>query len=270
MASKVKLRSSPSGQSFRRTLLDPIMAKTCYFYKDGDLRTDKIKIAIHPGRYRRLETLYQELSSKMQDLPYGVRSIFTPHGNDAIRLIDELENNGHYICSTYRHRAEGLDLNRLIPRVRWSYNKPPSGQRNLNALLHDPDIEDPPRVKKARYAREHRMAYEYNRSLPKKITVLRNGDPKQQHILLINRRTAQNFDQIMSDLSDMFGSAIHTLYTMEGRRVSETLSLFSFNLKSDLGQNMTSWLDIEQNYFKNFYVSLILMYFLSFTSFFPF
>ena len=95
-------------------------------------------------------------------------------------------------------------------------------------MLHDPDLDDMPRVKRARYAREQKMANAYNRSLPKKITVLRNGEPTQRHILLINRRTAQTFDQILSDLSEMFQTAIRRLHTMEGRKVRDiSLSLIS-------------------------------------------
>lgn len=229
MASKAARRPAPpSSYSYRRTLQEAVHAKTCYFYKDGDYKFSGVKVAVHPKRYRRLEALYSELSNKMRGLPYGVRSIFTPRGRDLIRNIDGLEDDGHYVCSTFRHRAEGLDVNRVAPPARWNYNKPPSGQRDLNSMLHDPDLDDMPRVKRARYAREQKMANAYNRSLPKKITVLRNGEPTQRHILLINRRTAQTFDQILSDLSEMFQTAIRRLHTMEGRKVRDiSLSLIS-------------------------------------------
>jgi retinitis pigmentosa 1 len=226
MTSKAKRFAPPSGVSYRRALQDEVHAKTCYFYKDGDYKFSAVKVAIHPRRYRRLETLYAELSHKMRELPYGVRSIFTPRGRDVIRTVDHLENEGHYVCSTFRHRAEGIDINRVSAPQRWNYHHPPSGQRDFNAMLHDPDYDDVPRVKRARYVREKRMAYDYNRSQPKKVTVLRNGDPTNRHILLINRRTAQTFDQILADLSDMFQNAVHRLYTIEGRKVKVLCFVF--------------------------------------------
>ena len=220
MASKAAKRSAPhSSYSYRKALQEAVHAKTCYFYQDGDYNFSKVKVAVHPKRYRRLETLYSELSSKMGGLPYGVRGIFTPRGRNLIRTVDGLEDYGHYVCSTFRHRAGGIDVSRVAPPARWNYNKPSSGQRDLNSMLHDPDLDDMPRVKQARYVREQKMANAYNRSQPKKITVLRNGDPTHRHILLINRRTAQTFDQILSDLSEMFQNAVRRLHTMEGRKV---------------------------------------------------
>ena len=220
MASKTKRGGSPGGTSYRRTLQDDVHAKTCYFYKDGDYKFSCIKIAVNPRRYRRLETLYSELNKKIKGLPYGVRSIFTPKGRDAIRTVDGLQDDGHYVCSTLRHRAQGIDINRVRSPPRWNYKKPNSGLRDFNSLLNEDEYDDVPRVKRARYVREKRMAYDYNRSQPKKVTVLRNGDPTQRHILLINRRTAQTFDQILSDVSEMFRTAMRKLYTIDGKRVS--------------------------------------------------
>lgn len=70
--------------------------------------------------------------------------------------------------------------------------------------------------------RDVRMAYAYNRNAPKKITCLKNGDPVQRHIVLINRRTAQTFEQILSDLSGMFQFAVRKLYAIDGTRVRLT------------------------------------------------
>ncbi|XP_070194990.1 lipoxygenase homology domain-containing protein 1-like isoform X2 [Littorina saxatilis] len=228
MAAKGEGRQTGSAySSFRKTLHDPLHAKTCYFYKDGDYKFSGIKVAVHPKRYRRLEALYAELSNKVRGLPYGVRSIFTPRGRDVISSVEGLQDDGHYICSTFKHKAGGMNLNHVLPPPMWNYKKPPSGQRNLNSMLQDPDLDDMPRVKRARYIREQRMANAYNRSHPKKITVLRNGDPTQRHILLINRRTAQTFDQILSDVSEMFQCAVRKLFTMEGRKVLSLTQLFN-------------------------------------------
>ena len=82
------------------------------------------------------------------------------------------------------------------------------------------EFEDRSRYAGRRYPnRDARMADAYNRAQPKKITVLKNGEPTIHHVVLINRRTAQQFEQILSDISGMFSIAVRKLYTVEGRKV---------------------------------------------------
>lgn len=84
------------------------------------------------------------------------------------------------------------------------------------------EFRDKARYVGRRYStRDQRMAHAYNRNPTKKITVLKNGEPKIRHVVLINRHTAQKFEQILTDISDMFGKAIWKLYTVDGRRVSK-------------------------------------------------
>ncbi|VDP66242.1 unnamed protein product [Echinostoma caproni] len=100
--------------------------KTAYFYQDGDLNGQTIRLAIHPNRYRSLEALLGELTEKMPNLPSGARAIFTPQGRDKVRSLADLQNNGHYICSERSVNPRGVQMDRLLPPWRWGtqeYNR---------------------------------------------------------------------------------------------------------------------------------------------------
>ncbi|XP_059163011.1 lipoxygenase homology domain-containing protein 1-like [Physella acuta] len=217
---------SAQPDSYRKVLQEPTRAKTCFFYRDGDTRFKAVKICVHPKRYMRIESLISELSAKVK-LPFGVRSIFTPQGRDMITSLDMLENNQSYICSPMRAQARGLDPNSVFPPPSWHFNKPSSGTKELNHLLQEYEFENKARYIGRNIPRDQRMAEAYNRTQPKKLTVLKNGDPTVRHVVLINRRTAQTFEQILSDLSGMFGLAVRKLYTMEGKAITNLVSMIN-------------------------------------------
>ncbi|KAK3777632.1 hypothetical protein RRG08_021747 [Elysia crispata] len=222
---KFKGRRGPAPH--RRVIAEPSKAKICFFYKDGDTKFRAVKVCIHPRRYHRMEALITELSAKVK-LPFGVRSIFTPRGRDMITSLEKLENGESYICSPMRHQARGLDTTKVMPPPRWYYDKPPSGTKQLSHLLQEFEFEDRSRYVGRRYPnRDARMADAYNRAQPKKITVLKNGEPTVHHVVLINRRTAQMFEQILSDISGMFSMAVRKLYTVEGRRISNLSAMIN-------------------------------------------
>ncbi|GFR86808.1 lipoxygenase-like protein domain-containing protein 1 [Elysia marginata] len=222
---KFKARKGPTPH--RKVIAEPSKAKNCFFYKDGDTKFRAVKICIHPRRYQRMEALITELSAKVK-LPFGVRSIFTPRGRDMVTSLEKLENGESYVCSPMRHQARGLDPTKVIPPPRWYYDKPPSGTKQLSHLLQEFEFEDRSRFVGRRYPnRDARMADAYNRAQPKKITVLKNGEPTIHHVVLINRRTAQMFEQILSDISGMFSMAVRKLYTVEGRRISNLTAMIN-------------------------------------------
>ncbi|KAI8774235.1 lipoxygenasey domain-containing protein 1 [Biomphalaria glabrata] len=223
--SRFKQQSAPSPDPYRKVIQEPQRAKTCYFYRDGDTKFKAVKVCVHPKKFSRLETLVSELSLKVT-LPFGVRSIYTPHGSDRITSLDMLEDNGNYICSPLRQQAKGLDPNSVVPPLTWHYQKPSSGTKELNRLLQEKFFENKTRrLTRSYLPRDHVMANAYNRTQPKKLTVLKNGEPSIRHVVLINRRTAQTFEQILADLSGMFGMAVRKLYTLEGKSINNLLSL---------------------------------------------
>jgi hypothetical protein len=226
--------SDPTGNRrvpvLRDTLYRAPNTKTCYFYKDGDARAKSIKLTVNPKSYGDLDVLQTDLSQKIRGLPFGCRSIYTPRGHDQIRTLSDLEHDGHYVCSTHRSYAHGLDLEqvrRSEPPKPWHGGKPPSGKRRLNDLLkfsQSQKIYPSRRPKKAWNTDGHESGPQLDASVqvrsPKKVRVYRNGDPSEHHVLLLNRRTAQSFEHVMDDLSGMFSFQCAKLYTQDGKPVS--------------------------------------------------
>ena len=224
-------QSDPTGSrraaDVTHTLYQPPNTKICKFFKDGDESVVPIKLTINQKYFHDVDVLKNELSKKqtMRSLPFGVRSIFTPRGRDMIHSLEQLEHDGQYICSTHRSYAHGLDLDRVShskPRA-WHGGRAPSGRRSLNSLLKFSQSQRiyPRRPKKAwKPAEENNDNFQMpTLQTPKKVTVIRNGDPKERHVLLLNRKTI-SFEQVMEDLSSMFQMNCSKMYTMDGTPVS--------------------------------------------------
>lgn len=201
----------------RATLTAPTQAKFCMFYKDDDPTFKGLKVAVSQHRYKKIDALLTELSKKMPGLNYGVRSIFTPRGKDKIESFDGLTNNQKYICSTYRHFMKGLDIDKVDGMKTWHMNRPPDGRRELNRMLKEIRLAEEKLRKVGK--RDPQMAYAYVSTTPKKVTIMRNGDPTNRHVMIFNRRTAQTFEQVMDDIGETVRMAARRLYTTKGVQV---------------------------------------------------
>lgn len=195
--------------------------KVCYFYKDGDVNFGGVKVAVNPRVYPGIESLHSELTSKFNDLPFGVRSIYTPQGRTCIHKVSDLANEGRYVCSTYKHRVRGLDISRVSRERAWNFAaRPPSGKRAFNDLLR----EKPLRSSRVSPRREVWVAGSdhvlYHSKVPKKIVVSVSGEPERVQTLLLYRRTVQTFEQVLKDLSEMFEMSVKKMFTMDGRMVT--------------------------------------------------
>ena len=181
------------------------------FYRNGDLFFKGLIYAVSSERYRTFESLLADLTnSPIGDknvMPNGVRYIFTLDGKK-ITSLDEMVDDGSYVCAS-THFFKKVNY----PRSKdpnWNVNHPAVKQ----AGLHD---------EKFSYAYDD---IEENRDFiyPKLITVIRNGArPRKAVKILLNRKTAHSFLQVMSDISDTVkttGGTVKKIYTMDGKRVS--------------------------------------------------
>ena len=206
----------------RPTLYNPPHTRVCYFYKDGDVNHAPLRINVNPRHYVTLDRLALDLQKKVRGLPNGVRSIYTPGGRDRITKINQLQNDGRYVVSTHRNKAQGVDIARVHNRRPWRGGRPPSVRKQYVNMLSESQIEQvEPTSSRTRRAFEpvNRKGL-YNIQPPKKIEVIRNGDPSQKHVILLNRRTAQTFEQILEDLGQMFQMPAKKMFTLQGRAVS--------------------------------------------------
>ncbi|XP_052774352.1 lipoxygenase homology domain-containing protein 1-like isoform X2 [Mya arenaria] len=207
-------RQSPPEVTQRTSLTATNNAKTCFFYIDNDYTFPPLKMVIHPKKHKRLETVSRDLSVRMKNLPFGVRSIYTPRGQHRVHNLEDLTQDGQYVCSSNRKFARGMDVARVVSKQVWHHQRPDSGRKNLNNLLKDFEIRS------AKHRAGFRPGYDlsnvYSRLPPKKTTVMKNGEPDVKHTLLLNRRTAQTFEQVLTTLSDLFQFAVMKLFTIDG------------------------------------------------------
>ncbi|KAL4236123.1 retinal rod cell development [Mactra antiquata] len=206
-------RNSPVEDN-RKSLTATHDAKSCYFYVDNDYQFQPVRIVIHPRRYKKLATVSSDLSWKMKNLPRGVRSIHTPRGQHRVHTLEDLTHDGKYVCSSKHRMSRPMDVNCVCPKKIWHHMRPDSGQRTLNYMLKDVELRSA--HNRASFRPGYDLSKFYSKTVPKKTTVMKNGEPAMKHTVLLNRRTAQTFEQVLLTLSDLFPFAVRKIYTMEG------------------------------------------------------
>ena len=205
--------------------------KNVYFYKDGDTRYPAIKMVVNKHKYRTFDKLLDELTGKFSMLPFGCRSIYTPQGHNNISSLEQLSDQGKYVCSS-QNKAKGVDVLKVHSRQPWHGGGKSGSGRGTFADQVRAARSGQNGAGQGKYV--SRQAWGGNSTsprsngtvtrTPKKITVLKNGDHSNMHTLLLNRQTHQLFENVLKDLSDMFYLPIKKLYTTDGRRVSEFAS----------------------------------------------
>ena len=208
-----------------RSLYRKPARKVCQFFRDGDQHFPGIKLVVNSRSYQTIENLQNDLSKKVSGLPFGVRSIYTPRGRDAISTLDQLEDNGNYVCSTYLSKAKGVDVAHVQQYKLWhTGGKPQSGKRAYSRLLQDTAPKSPPR--KAWHGGENTSSFASPMlRQPKKITVLRDDAREEKHVILLNRRMTQSFEDVLGDIRGIFQTPITHMFTLGGKPVSHISSL---------------------------------------------
>lgn len=218
--------NSAHGNLLRHSLMkitDDKKAKKIRFYRNGDRFFKGMVYAVSPERFRTFESLLANLTdSPIGDknvLPNGVRHIFSIDGSRKISDLDELEEGESYVCaSTDVFRREEYE-GQSYPG--WGANSPRSKSRE--SPLSDA-------FSTGRFSAPRNIVSDENRQFikPKLITVVRNGaKPRKAVRVLLNRKTAHSFDQVLTDITDAIkldSGAVKRIYTLDGRPVSNVLA----------------------------------------------
>ncbi|GAB6027266.1 Serine/threonine-protein kinase dclk1 [Chamberlinius hualienensis] len=188
-------------------------AKKVRFYRNGDKFHKGLVYAISPERFRTFEALLADLTRALVDqvnLPHGARVIFALDGHK-VTSLEHLEEGQSYVCAS-------TDCFKKIDYIKnespsWNVNKSKQSESNgtPKAILAEQSNKD--------FIR------------PKLITVIRNGiKPRKAVRILLNKKTAHSFDQVLSDVTDAIKldtGAVRKLFTLDGRQVMGLADLFN-------------------------------------------
>lgn len=192
---------------------DPSASKRVCFYKSGDYKFSGHRMVINARTFKTFDALLDALSKKVP-LPFGVRTITTPHGTHVVKGLDDLHDGGSYVCSDQK-RVKPLNLDEVIQRqVPWNTTRPLSaGRRRRHQGLQfgrRNDVNNRPAKVTERVAVR----------TPKRLVVIKNKDPTVKHTIVLQRRIAPTFDALLDYLSQILRFPVLKLYSTDGRRVS--------------------------------------------------
>ncbi|XP_068615931.1 oxygen-regulated protein 1-like, partial [Brachionichthys hirsutus] len=206
--------SSESGQtSPSRPILpmsDPLASKRVCFYKSGDNKFSGHRMVITVRTFKTFDSLLDALSKKVP-LPFGVRTIATPHGIHLLRTLGDLQDGRSYVCSDQK-KVKPLNLDEVNRRqVPWNTTRPLSvGRQNRQRAA----TKRPVKV-------SERVAVR----TPKKLLVISNRNPTVERTIVLQRRTAPTFDALLDYLSQILLFPVLRLFSIGGRRVDGLAAL---------------------------------------------
>ena len=205
--------------------------KSVVFYKNGDKYFQGHHVIITQRKYRSFDSLLTELT-RVTKLPHGVRFLLTPTTGRRIDSLEELEDGKSYIASSFNK----------LRRIHYG----PRNEENVDQSSNKRDVltrkVDNIRLKPLTYPSDSQNRENKKRSpvstnkatiiKPRLITVIRNGfRPRRIVKVLLNRRTAQTFEQVLDDVTSAVGviggSGVRKLYTVDGKLVQGLSDLFN-------------------------------------------
>uniref|UniRef100_UPI00398E6D89 lipoxygenase homology domain-containing protein 1-like n=1 Tax=Pristiophorus japonicus TaxID=55135 RepID=UPI00398E6D89 len=195
----------------------PVTSKKIYFYKSGDTQFSGIRMAINSRTFKTFDSLLDNLSNKIP-LPFGVRTIATPRGNNSVTSLSDLKDGQSYICSDQR-RVKPINLE-LANRKQhpWFISKPFNPEQLVSQQTRQ-------KVSRSIY-----KDLSQSTGVPKKIVVFRNGEPSFKRNLILNRNTMQNFDMLLNYITDLMQFPVLKLYSTDGKRID---TLYPMKYKFD-------------------------------------
>ncbi|XP_051253164.1 serine/threonine-protein kinase DCLK1b [Dicentrarchus labrax] len=188
-------------------------AKKIRFYRNGDRYFKGIVYAISQERFRSIEALLADLTRSLSDnvnLPQGVRTIYTVDGTTRITNMDQLVEGESYVCASIEPYKK-LDYTKNV-NPNWSV-----GPRTPVS------IREPSSLGSAKAGGpETRESKDFIK--PKLVTIVRSGvKPRKAVRVLLNKKTAHSFEQVMTDITDavkLDSGIVKRLYTVDGKAVT--------------------------------------------------
>ncbi|XP_066479852.1 retinitis pigmentosa 1-like 1 protein [Tiliqua scincoides] len=185
-------------------------AKKITFYKSGDPQFGGVKMAINQRSFKSFNALMDDLSHRVP-LPFGVRTITTPQGIHCISALDQLEDGGCYLCSDKKY-VTPISIGTTGRRAGPPRNSQPASE--LKRAAQEVKHED------------YSTAFTQQRlRIPKKITLVKNGDITIRRPIILNRRNARSFKTLLDEISEIMQFTVKKLYTVDGKKIDSMQAL---------------------------------------------
>ncbi|XP_068172750.1 serine/threonine-protein kinase DCLK1b isoform X3 [Antennarius striatus] len=188
-------------------------AKKIRFYRNGDRYFKGIVYAISQDRFRSMEALLADLTRSLSDnvnLPQGVRTIYSVDGLTKITSLDQLVEGDSYVCAS------------VEPYKMLDYTKNTNPNWSVGARTAVSN-RDPASLASAKSGSiETKDGRNFIK--PKLVTIVRSGvKPRKAVRILLNKKTAHSFEQVMTDITDavkLDSGVVKRLYTVDGKPVT--------------------------------------------------
>ena len=190
----------------------PVKPKVVRFYKNGDRNFRGYHVTITPRRFRNFDNLLSELT-RVTNLAQGARYVFTPTSGTRVESLEDLSDGKEYVCGSF-------------PKLkRINYGCRPDGSDRKKPINKSfiPAINN-----------NQHMQYEkiQGNVKPKIITIIRYSvtKPRKTVKVLLNKRTAQTYDQVLNDVTSAVGvdgnSGVRKLFNCHGKLIISLAELF--------------------------------------------
>ncbi|XP_009578403.1 PREDICTED: retinitis pigmentosa 1-like 1 protein [Fulmarus glacialis] len=185
-------------------------AKKITFFKSGDPQFAGVKMAINQRSFKSFNALMDDLSHRVP-LPFGVRTITTPRGIHCISELDQLEDGGCYLCSDKKY-VKPISITSGGHRP----GPPRSGRPSstLRRAAQEGKLED--------YSTPFTQ---HGPRIPKKITLVKNGESGFRRSIILNRRNARSFKTLLDEISEILQFPVKKLYTVDGKKIDSMQAL---------------------------------------------
>ncbi|XP_072808655.1 retinitis pigmentosa 1-like 1 protein isoform X2 [Vicugna pacos] len=178
-------------------------AKKITFLKRGDPRFAGVRLAVHQRVFRSFGALMDELSQRVP-LSFGVRSVTTPRGLHGLSALEQLQDGGCYLCS-----------DKKPPKTPSGPGRPPG---------RSPPAQ-PSRDFEGRYEAPGTSSSCKSLKTPRRITLVKNGDPRLQQTVVLSHRNTRNLSAFLSKASDLLHFTVKQVYTTSGKKVDSLKGL---------------------------------------------
>ncbi|XP_040524112.1 retinitis pigmentosa 1-like 1 protein [Gallus gallus] len=185
-------------------------AKKITFFKSGDPQFGGVKMAINQRSFKSFNALMDDLSHRVP-LPFGVRTITTPRGIHCISELDQLEDGGCYLCSDKKY-VKPINITTAGHRPGPPRNGRPSS--TLRRAAQEGRLDD--------YSTPFTQ---HGPRIPKKITLVKNGETSFRRSIILNRRNARSFKTLLDEISEILQFPVKKLFTVDGKKIDSMQAL---------------------------------------------